>query len=69
MACANPASEWGDLATLAREMHVRKSLISYNRYMDAFIGILYAYKENVHVNFYFTVCATLMFCHKITSVA
>ena len=26
---ANPAIEWGDLATLARGMHVRKSLVSY----------------------------------------
>ena len=24
---ANPASEWGDLVTLARGMHVRKSLV------------------------------------------
>ena len=28
-ACANPASERGDLATFSREMHVRKSVVSY----------------------------------------
>ena len=27
MGGANPASEWGDLATLARGKHVRKSLV------------------------------------------
>ena len=69
-----PASEWGDLATPARRMHVHKSLVSYSSDMDAFIAILHAHRENVHVNFHWGgggggVCATLIFCYKISSVA
>ena len=48
---ANPASEWEDLATLARRMHVRKSFIGYPLDMDVFTAILCAHRENVHANF------------------
>ena len=68
MAWANPASEWEDLATLAREMHVRKSLVSYPQEMHAFMAILRASRDNVHVNFHWGVCATLKFCYKIASI-
>ena len=59
MACANPASEWGDLATLARGMHLRKSLVSHPRDMDAFITILRAH-------FLCVIC--VIFCYKFTSL-
>ena len=49
---ANPASEWGDLVTLARGMIVHKSLVSYPCDMDAFIGMLRAHRKNVHANFH-----------------
>ena len=42
---ANIASEWGDVATLARRMHLRKSLISYPLDMDALISILRACRK------------------------
>ena len=57
---ANPASEWGYLATLARGMHVHK-FFCFPWDMDAFI-------ETVYVNFHCGVCATLIFCYKIASV-
>ena len=59
---ANPVSECGDLATLARGRHVCKSFVSYPRDMDASIGILRACRENLHDKFYCGVCATLIFC-------
>ena len=62
---ANPASEWGNLATLARRMHMCKSLMRHG----AFIGILHAHRENVHTNFHCSVFVTLIFCYKITSIA
>ena len=65
---ANNVSKWGDLTTLAREMHMRKSLVSYPREMDAFMAILRACRENVHVSFHCRVCATLKFCYKIARV-
>ena len=65
---ANPAIEWGDLATLAREMHVRKSLVNNPWEMDAFMSILRARRENVHVNFHCRACVTFKLCYKIASV-
>ena len=67
--CTNPASEWGDLATLARGMHMCKPGISYARDMDAIMGILRACRENVHANFHCGFYAILIFCCKIASVA
>ena len=37
--------------------------------MDAYVAILRAGRENVHVNFHCRVCVTLIFCNKIASVA
>ena len=48
----NPVSEWGDHATLAKRMHVCKSLVSYSQDMDAFIAILRVRREHVHANFH-----------------
>ena len=57
---ANPASQSGDLATLARRLHVCKSLVSYPWDMDAFVVILLARRENVHANFH---CGVLFDLH------
>ena len=49
---ANPVSEWGALATLARITHVLKSLLNFPWDMDAFVVILCAAENNVHVSFH-----------------
>ena len=69
MAHANSVTEWGDLATLARGMHMWKSLVGYPRDMDAFIGLLCARREHVNAYFHCRVCLTLIFCYKIANVA
>ena len=57
-----------DLATLARRMHVCKSLKLPLRH--GCVGSHTACtQKNVHANFYCGVCATLIYCYKITSVA
>ena len=66
---ANPASKGGDLATLTRRMHVRKSLVSYPLDIDAFVAIVFAHRKKVHSNFQCRVCAALIFSYKIGSVA
>ena len=48
---ANNISKWREPTTLARRMHVCKSLVSYPWDMDTFIAILCARRENVHANF------------------
>ena len=66
--CLNNVSNWGEPTTLARRMHVPKSLVSYPCGMDAFVDILRARRKNVHANFHCRVCATSMLCYKIASV-
>ena len=66
--CLNNVSNWGEPTTLARRMHMLKSLLSYHWGMDAFVDILRARTGNVHVNFHCRACTTLRFCYKIASV-
>ena len=44
-ACANPLSNWGGHATIARKTHVAKSLINSLGDMDAFVAMLQAHRE------------------------
>ena len=67
-ACVNNVSKCGEPTTLARRMHLPKSLMSYPWGMDAFVDMLRARRENVHVHFHCRACTTLIFCYKIASV-
>ena len=64
MARANPASGWGRLCNTRKE-----NACAQVGNMDVFIAILHARRGNVYFNFYCGVCATLIFCYKIASVA
>ena len=67
--CLNNVSKYGEPTTLARKMHVPKSLVSYPWGMDAFVDMLHGRRENVHANFHCRACETLIFCYKIVIVA